>query len=197
MDQNARANPPARSGTNPRACRTRDSECAQQSYTQNRAARAVSLPAHLPRRSTHHRAAAKYTKMHRTAPTMFHRWSAPPRYRAIQPAAPPARAPETSRPATAQTGTPRRSGHVSQRTSPRGGTVRNVHHKKDIPDSPRSAPPEKHSMMVLRPRARHLHSPKQSQSAVAETQQASRLPHFPKLSKLAWFAYPCRSHSRA
>jgi hypothetical protein len=44
-----------------------------------------------------------------------------------------------------------RCDHAAKQTSPRDGTARNVHRKKDIPGQARSIPPEKHSTSNARP----------------------------------------------
>jgi hypothetical protein len=158
-DQNARAIPPARSDTNPRASRTPDNESARQNHTQNHASPLESHQASLPALATRRPIVEIYAKTLQTAPAAPRRASAPPRYPAIPPAAPPPPAPETSGPAAAQTGTLARCDRAAKRTSPRDGTVRNVHRKKDIPRQPRSTPPEKHSTSAPRARARQPPAP--------------------------------------
>jgi hypothetical protein len=144
-DQIVRAIPRARLDTNPRASRTPDNESARRSHTQYRAFPAESRQAALPALATRRPAVARYAGTLPSAPAAPHRASAAQRYPAILPAAPLPPARETSRPAAGQTETLGRCGRAAKQTSPRDGTVRNGHRKKDIPRQARSTAPEKHS----------------------------------------------------
>jgi hypothetical protein len=191
-DQTAPATPPAQSDTNHRACQTRDTEFAPQSHTQNRATPAAPRLTPQPKFPNRRPTAEEYARTTQTAPATPHRASTPPRYPATQPAAPQPPAPETSSPATAQIETPAHHGHASRRTSPPDDTTRNVHRKKDIPQQALLIPREKHSTSTARARAsrhaksRHINRDHQSQRSIAitETPHPSRLPQFPKISKL-------------
>lgn len=174
-DRNAPATPPAKSDIPRPSAQTAGTAPAPRNRKQNPAIHAVSRPAPRPTPPIAHPAAAKYAKTHPSAPTVPHRPSTPPRCPAIPLAAPPPPAARKSPPAAAQTETLARCDHASARTSPRDGTARNAHRKKDIPRRSFVAPPEKHSTPAQRPyrarrrssrrRARGLHPQAHSRRA--------------------------------
>lgn len=143
--QTALSIPPEPEGRPRPAGQTPDTAPAPQNRKQNPARPAVSAP--LPSRPPpiRHPADVKYAKTRQTAPKAPHLESAPQRCPAIPPAAPPSPASQKSHPAAAQTETRARRDRASARISPRDGTTRNAHRKKDNPRPAFLAPPKKHS----------------------------------------------------